>query len=262
MQFSVEMLRKACPAGNGALLQAVVDGWSRMKEAGITANRLRLCHFLTQIATETGGFTIFDENMNYSAERMCQVWPSRFHSVEAARPFAHNPEKLANNVYGGRMGNVDPGDGWKYHGRGFMQTTGRDNYTRIGHAADPERLADPLVALDAAVEEWSHGALNAVADRDNIISIRRVINGGVIGIERAKVLLDRFKAAIPDDLDMPADSPAPKPSLDEKGFIMAIQTKLKILGLYDGNIDGDQGQMTNAALQRYAIDTLSKGANP
>jgi len=86
-------------------------------------SKLRLCHFLAQIAHESGGFTVKEESLNYkTSKRLMQVWPKRFPTVASTKPFLGQPTKL-----GGRMGNKDPGDGFKYRGRGYLQTTGRDN---------------------------------------------------------------------------------------------------------------------------------------
>ncbi|KSV77532.1 hypothetical protein [Sinorhizobium sp. Sb3] len=78
---------------------------------------------------------------HYSAERLTQVWPSRFPAIASARPFARDPRKLANRVYGGRMGNAAPDDGWRYRGRGLPQITGKENYAKFGIADARRRLA-------------------------------------------------------------------------------------------------------------------------
>ena len=114
---------------------------------GVTQNERRLAHFLAQVLHESGGLTLTVESLRYSAVRMTQVWPSRFATVASARPYVGNPEKLANNVYGGRLGNNLPGDGWKYIGRGLIQVTGRENYTRIGAALGVDLVADPELVL-------------------------------------------------------------------------------------------------------------------
>ena len=92
----------------------------------ISANSLRLHFFLAQIGHESGGLTIMAENLNYRAERLVAVWPKRFPTVDSARPFAGNPQGLANKVYAKRMGNgpESSGDGWRYRGRGYIQTHG------------------------------------------------------------------------------------------------------------------------------------------
>lgn len=153
---------------------------------------LRVAHWLGQLSHESGGFTRLEENLNYSAERLMQVWPGRFPTYSLAQPYQHNSEALANKVYGKRLGNTEEGDGWRYRGGGWMQITGRDNYTRIGKAigldleARPELLRQPGPASDAAGAFWSSHNLNDLADADDVAAITRIINGGVTGLaERA-----------------------------------------------------------------------------
>ncbi len=135
---TMEQVKKLAPKIKPAYAQAFQEADAVLAEFGINANKLRVAHFMAQILHESGAFTILDENMNYTAKRMMQVWPSRFKTLASAQPFANNPEKLANKVYGGRMGNVDPGDGWKYHGRGLLQLTGRGILQKT-RAADRRR---------------------------------------------------------------------------------------------------------------------------
>ena len=160
---------------------------------GLNANRG--AHLLGQAAHESGNFMISEENLNYRAETMCRVWPSRFKSEADAEPYARNPEKLANKVYSGRMGNGSEasGDGWKYAGKGFIQLTGKDN-TRafaehIGRDSlvdDPSPIADEL-AMDSAIFFFEKNGLFAMADKgvtDSIIkSITKRVNGGYHGLE-------------------------------------------------------------------------------
>jgi putative chitinase len=166
---------------------------------GINDNGLRLSHFMAQVLHECGGLTIFVESMNYRAERIVQVWPSRFASVEEATPYAHNPEKLANKVYGGRMGNTHPGDGWRFIGRGLLQITGRESYEKYGHALgipladNPDLAVDPAWTLKIAAEEWMASGCNAFADQDNIRRVTKAINGGYIGLAERRDWLAKAK---------------------------------------------------------------------
>lgn len=152
---------------------------------------MRLAAFIAQVAHESGNFAHKDENMSYSATRIMQVWPSRFKSLADATPFARNPEKLANQVYGYRMGNKDAGDGFKYRGGGFIQITGKDMYSKyakyIGKGID---LATTLVRTTDAGAMDSAAWLFAIekklldeADKGEINNISRAINGGNIGLE-------------------------------------------------------------------------------
>jgi putative chitinase len=160
---------------------------------GLNANRG--AHLLGQAAHESGNFMISEENLNYRAETMCRVWPSRFKSEAEAEPYARNPEKLANKVYSGRMGNGSEasGDGWKYAGKGFIQLTGKDNIRafaeHIGRDSlvdDPSPIADEL-AMDSAIFFFEKNGLFAMADKgvtDSIIkSITKRVNGGYHGLE-------------------------------------------------------------------------------
>lgn len=163
---------------------------------------LRLAHCLAQSSVETGGFTRLTENLNYSAERIRQVWPSRFPTVASAAPYARNPEALANKVYGGRFGNLDEGDGWKYRGRGTKQTTFRDNYaavqavTGLNVLADPDQLADPDKGLRAGCVYWEAKGCNSLADRDDIEALTKRVNGGLIGFVDRKAALKRAKSIL------------------------------------------------------------------
>ncbi|MDR7232066.1 putative chitinase [Caulobacter sp. BE264] len=159
----------------------------------------RVAHFLGQVCHESGGFTRFTENLNYSAERLCVVWPSRFPNLEAAKPYARNPEALAEKVYSGRMGNVNPGDGAKYKGRGLMQLTGRANYaeaakyTGLDLVANPEQAADPAKSAIIALGYWKSRGLNEEADQDDIATITRKINGGLVGLPERRELVEKAK---------------------------------------------------------------------
>jgi len=160
---------------------------------GLNANRG--AHLLGQAAHESGNFMISEENLNYRAETMCRVWPSRFKSEADAEPYARNPEKLANKVYADRMGNGSEasGDGYKNRGRGFIQLTGATNIKQfaehIGRDSlvdDPSPIADEL-AMDSAIFFFEKNGLFAMADKgvtDSIIkSITKRVNGGYHGLE-------------------------------------------------------------------------------
>lgn len=151
----------------------------------------RLAHWFSQWGHESGGFRKFEENLSYTAERMAKVWPGRFRTVEAARPYARNPEALANLVYGGRMGNTQPGDGWRFRGRG-PGLTGRTNYTAcaartgLDLVGNPGLAADPAHFVHIACDFWQQCCLNALADNDDLRGITKRINGGLIGLEDRK----------------------------------------------------------------------------
>lgn len=161
---------------------------------GINDTKLRLRHFMAQVLHESGGLTVLIESMNYSAERMMVVWPSRFPTLQSAKPYAHNPEKLANKVYANRMGNGNEqsGDGYRFIGRGLMQVTGREDYAKFGKLVGASLVTNPDLASSAAytlkiaAEEWKAKGCNQWADADNITKITQLINGGQTGIAERK----------------------------------------------------------------------------
>ena len=156
-------------------------------------NILRLSHFLSQCAHESGGFKYSVENLNYSAKGLLTIFPKYFKQPGLAEAYARNPEKIASRVYSGRMGNGEEstGDGWKYRGRGYIQLTGKNNYSIFDKFVDDDIIKNPnLVAtkyplLSAA---WFFGTngLNKIADKgatESVIKdITKRINGGYNGL--------------------------------------------------------------------------------
>jgi putative chitinase len=151
-----------------------------------SAGQADLVPFVAQMLVETDRLEHLVEDLNYSAERLCQVWPRRFPTLADARPYAHNPEALANRVYGGRMGNTEPGDGWRYRGRGIPMITGKAGYAFLGElmgqdlVSNPELLEQPHFALEGGIHWWEKRVPDAVlGDTDKVTLI---VNGGDIGL--------------------------------------------------------------------------------
>jgi putative chitinase len=125
-----------------------------------------------------------------------KTWPSRFDLVRATAA-ARKPEQIANIVYAGRMGNTEPGDGWKYRGRGLFQVTGRANYAACGDALgldlirQPELLEKPQHACMSAAWFWASRGLNTLADAGQFDKITQLINGGQNGAADRKALYAR-----------------------------------------------------------------------
>lgn len=147
---------------------------------------VRMAAFIAQVGHESGQLTRMVENLNYSADRLQAVWPNRFDSALAAQ-VARKPEQIAKIVYGGRMGNTLPGDGWKYRGRGLIQLTGANNYRAAGAALGldlvnhPELVEQPETAALVAGWFWQSNGLNELADSGQFAKITRTINGGLTG---------------------------------------------------------------------------------
>lgn len=190
-----QVIRKVFPFARKDLVQAIVDGAPKIAAAGIR-NKLIASHFLSQVGVETGGLKSIEENLNYSAKRLTEVWPNRFPTIAAATPYAKNPQKLANKTYGGRLGNIHPNDGWDFRGGGMLQTTGRDNYRAAGYENNPEALRHPDTALEAALKYWTDHNLNRFAARDDVTGLRKAINGGTHGLSDVKTYLTKAKRAL------------------------------------------------------------------
>jgi putative chitinase len=159
---------------------------------------LRLAHFLAQCGHESGGFRLTQENLNYSAKGLMGIFKKYFPTQALADAYARKPEKIANKVYGNRMGNgpETSGEGFKFRGRGYIQLTGKQNYTAFDLAVEDDILANPdLVstkhALASAAWFWKKNGLNLIADTGSstevITKITKRVNGGTIG------LADRIK---------------------------------------------------------------------
>jgi len=153
---------------------------------------VRQAFFIGQCAHESNNFKTLEENLHYSANALMRVWPSRFPNLDVANQYANNPEKIANKVYGGRMGNNEDGDGWKYHGRGLIQLTGKENYGNCGSGisvdllGDPNLLVTPQYAALSAGWFWNKKGLNSLADKQDYVTITQRINGGTLGLDDRK----------------------------------------------------------------------------
>ena len=194
--ITLDDIRGLAPNARSSYREAFQNGQPVLDQCGITASPLRVVHFMAQVLHESGGLTRQIESLNYSPQRLPQVWPSRFKPIGPLNPaeFAHNEQKLGNQVYGGRMGNSGPNDGFTYRGRGLLQLTGKGSYesaTRAARAQDPtapDFVASPDAVFSArwclvvAAAEWAAKGCNALADEDDIRKVTRRINGGQIGL--------------------------------------------------------------------------------
>jgi putative chitinase len=170
----------------------------------------RIAGFLSQIGHESGGLARLQESLNYSVDALLSLFGRHRISEADARLYGRaqgrpaNQEMLANILYGGQfgrtnLGNTEPGDGWRFRGRGLKQLTGRSNYRRCGEAigedliGDPDRLLQPALAARSAGWFWNSRGLNAVADRGDVAAMTKLVNGGDIGLAQREAL---FRTAL------------------------------------------------------------------
>jgi putative chitinase len=154
----------------------------------------RVAAFIAQCAHESGGFRALKENLNYRAESLLKIFPKYFKTLAEANNYAKKPEKIANKIYGGRMGNGPElsGDGFRYCGRGLIQLTGKENYTWFAESLEmeledvPEYLQTFEGAVQSACWFWETNNLNQWADKGDILTMTKRINGGTIGLEDRK----------------------------------------------------------------------------
>ena len=177
----------------GHIPDSVIDQIPSIQDKFGINTGLRLAHFLAQAGHESGGFKITQENLNYSVKGLQGIFKKYFPSDSLANDYAKKPQKIANRVYSGRMGNGNEasGDGYAFRGRGYIQLTGRDNYTAFGKSIGVDIAANPdLVgsqyALASAAWFWQKNKLNEIADggagEDTVTKITKKVNGGTIGL--------------------------------------------------------------------------------
>jgi putative chitinase len=175
------------------------EAWAAAMAEVFPANGIdtpeRIAAFIAQCGHESGGWTTFEENLNYSAQGLNSIFKKYFPTLESAQPYARKPEMIANKIYANRMGNGDSasGDGYKYRGRGPIQLTGRANYTAFAKdmfddwqnvVDNPDWVTyDKDFALMSAIWFWNKNNLNKEADAGDIKTMTRKINGGYIGLE-------------------------------------------------------------------------------
>ena len=151
----------------------------------------RIAAFIAQCAHESGNFVFLTENLNYKAESLTKIFGKYFKDMATAKAYEKKPEKIANRIYANRMGNGDEasGDGWRYRGRGLIQLTGKTNYTWFAASLEisAEEAAEYTQTFEGAAQSacwfWETNKLNNEADKGDIKTMTRKINGGFIGLD-------------------------------------------------------------------------------
>lgn len=172
----------------------------RAMDAGGITDQKSKAMLMANVDHESGGFKNNEENLNYSAKRLQAVFPKYYKTAEAARADAGNPEAIANRVYGGRMGNSEAGDGFKYRGRGDIQLTGRAQYADMGKKLgvdlvnNPDLAKDPKISAQIAVQHWKSSGADRAAMAGDQVRARKLTNGGTNGLADVTSKYDSYLA--------------------------------------------------------------------
>lgn len=242
--------------------QAAIAGLEQVRDSaarlGVFDSPLRAAHLIGQCGHESMGFTRVAESLFFTtASRILAVWPHRFRDQVHAREFVRNPEKLANHVYAGRMGNDARGDGFRYRGRGYIQLTGKDNYRVFGRRIEldlvthPEDAEEPGTAWLIAAAYFANrrrAGKTALewADLNDAETVTRIVNGGLHGLAdrrertiRALVALGGIVLHLPLRKSGHGD------------MVALLQRALATKGFPPGAIDGDFGPRTERAVRAF-----------
>lgn len=231
----------------------------------------RIAAFMAQCGHESADFTMLEENLNYSEDSLNKVFGRYFGpTAKNAKEYARNPEKIANYVYQdefrskqGAMGNVNPGDGWKFRGRGIKQLTGRNNYTAFGKSVSmsadeaADYVATPKGAFESACWFWATNKLDKFADADDNLGLTKKINGGTIGLEDRNKRYAACKSILGGASLPKAAAPAAVSAVKTESAVRTLKQGLKgddvakmqkALGVA---ADGDFGFGTQTALKKW-----------
>jgi len=173
---------------------------AQLAPAGIDT-LLRKAHFLAQAAYESGYFSRLDENLNYSAAHIVELYGKTHPDVaRRANVLAHDPKAFGSAIYANRFGNGNEasGDGYRFRGRGILMTTFRDNYRAQGVEDDPDSVATPAGAVKTAIAYWNSRKCNEAADADNCPRVTFLINGGSNGLSDRSILKARAMELLAD----------------------------------------------------------------
>jgi putative chitinase len=194
IELTLEHLQACLPDAKVSDLEKYIDGINETFEHFEINTPERMAMFLAQCAHESANFSTTKENLNYSAKGLMGTFKKYFPDEATAKAYERKPEKIANKVYANRMGNgpEKSGEGYKYCGRGLIQLTGKDNYTNCGHVLDidllekPDQVANNPVAVLSAGWFWDTRKLNTWADKKDVTTVTKKINGGDIGLADRK----------------------------------------------------------------------------
>lgn len=188
MQLTEAQVKQLLPTNKN--IKAITEIFNELLPKYDINTTNRIAGFIAQCAHESMNFTTLKENLNYSAKGLRATFPKYFPTDALALQYEKQPEKIANYVYGNRLGNGDAntGDGFKYRGRGAIQLTGKANYEKF--ATNLNETVDDTVtyletlkgAIESACWFWKTNKLNELSDKDDLVAMTKKINGGTIGL--------------------------------------------------------------------------------
>jgi putative chitinase len=248
--LTIDIMRQMWPHGD-TKIPGLTDGIATaaptvFPKYGLTSDLL-VAHAMAQFSHECGAGNEVVENLNYSAQGLINTWPSRFNASNAAE-FAHDPQKIADTAYNGRLGN-HPGtdDGWNFRGRGGSQLTGRNNYDKLGQRVvldllnNPDLVNDPQHFLECAVADFIICGCLPFAIQDDVSGVTYHLNGGYIGLPDRTSWLSRWKAA----LSLNGQDPAVHGTAWLQASLNRLGTEPPLI------IDGSFGPLTAAAVTAF-----------
>jgi putative chitinase len=263
----------------GRYIRAILDSFDTFEKYQINTP-LRLAHFIGQGLVETGWLQHAEENLRYSEQGLIATFSVYCNNPDLARQHARQPQKIAETAYGHqtalgrRLGNKEPGDGWKFRGRGFIQLTGRDNYTRYGEAAGVDLVNNPDIivrdlktSVEVACAFWREAGLNQWADQNDAPKVSRGVNRGNplasaaahaedLRIQWTSIALGVTQSpgkVAPEPAAPAPTAPALKPLMvaSRGEAVQRLQRDLETLGYPTGGADGIFGQATRRALVAF-----------
>jgi len=268
IDFDETDIRRLCPGALPDYAAALVKCKPLLDELDILDTPSRFCAWIAQIAHESGGLRLREENLNYRAERLMKVWPKRFPTLAKAQQYAHNPEKLANYTYSDEfrddahdLGNTEPGDGWRYRGRGLIQITGRSEYARVGELVginlleNPDLAMDPVSAVKIAAHLFVDKGCCELADRGKFKAITKRINGGYNGLDD-RVAYHVAARRIFKEAPIKGAPPPPAPAQPPASMIQSTEGNVAVVL---GGVSAQQAgqEMANAMAKSNADGVFS-----
>ncbi len=198
--ITLQQLKSVCPMADANLHKALIDCMNKCQINTVERESM----FLAQLMHESNMFKATSENLNYGADGLMKTFGRYYPSRLLAESHARKPELIASTVYANRMGNGAPEtkDGWKYRGRGYIQITGKNNYTALSKfcgvdvLTDPDKVSQLPLSVMSAGWFWTANKLNNFCDKGDLKGLTRAINGGFIGLDHRTKLYEQIKRLI------------------------------------------------------------------